>query len=251
MAAAAAPRATSVAGDGNPSGVPLHARWPALVAYIDALPGLPSWADIERAVDTDVAIGVDQSRATPSEVIANWKRRLAERFPVVALFLDQHTHGPALRAYSASAMHALVFVSDPRLQLDQLLDEWYQVGPHDTPYSTQRMQLADVSRLLAQLATKEREMEATGMMDAFDRSAMARFRADLSTRYMQLVQHQSQPQQRPVLPLVGMGPPALPSNRQYLESILAIVRAPGQYPAAVLSRAREMLETLMRSVSMQ
>lgn len=43
-------------------------------------------------------------------------------------------------------------------------------------------------------------------------------------------------------------PTTTTTNQQYLESIMAVMRAPGQDPAATLARARDMLDTLMQSI---
>ena len=40
-----------------------------------------------------------------------------------------------------------------------------------------------------------------------------------------------------------------PTRAEYLASILAVMRAPGQDPSAILARARAMLETLMQSIA--
>lgn len=155
--------------------MPRDARWQLLVG---AIPGVRTWNEIERDVDTWCGI---RAGATSIEAIDAWKRTLATRYPGVSRFLDEHTNGPRLRAYSANAMHALSLLgSDPRRALDQLLDEWYQLGANDAAYSTQRMKAEHIERLLAQLALKEFEVALSA--DDFDRAAMARFRADVTAR---------------------------------------------------------------------
>jgi len=164
--AAAATAATVVSRD---------ARWQLLIG---AIPGVRTWTEIERDVDTWCGI---RAGATSIEAIDAWKRTLATRYPGVSRFLDQHSNGARLRAYSANAMHALSLLgSDPRRAVDQLLDEWYQLGATDAAYSTQRMQAEHIAPLLAALTIKEFEMALTA--DNFDRAAMARFRADVDAR---------------------------------------------------------------------
>jgi len=227
--------------------------WPDLVATIDAMPSMPRWHQIEHDVDVDVMVALgNQASPSPSEVADAWTRALATRHPAVSLFLDEQPDGQRMRRYGALALHALFFTRDPRLQLDLLLDEWYQLSPDDTPYGVQRMRGEHIAPLLLQVNMKRVEMEASGMIDAFDRAVLDRFAYDLRAHAQRLAQRRFEMRPLPVpVYSVPMPTPAPTSNREYLESILALMRAPGVDAAATLARARAMIDTLKQSLGLQ
>jgi hypothetical protein len=225
--------------------------WPDLVATIDAMPSMPRWHQIEHDVDVDVMVALgNQASPSPSEVADAWTRALATRHPAVALFLDEQPDGQRMRRYGALALHALFFTRDPRLQLDLLLDEWYQLSPDDTPYGVQRMRGEHIAPLLLQVNMKRVEMEASGMIDAFDRAVLDRFAYDLRAHAQRLAQRRFEMRPLPV-PVSAPSPAPPTSNREYLESILALMRAPGVDAAATLTRARTMIDTLKQSLGLQ
>lgn len=108
MAAAAA--AAAVASDGS--------RWEDMVAYIDAMPGVPSWRQIEDEVDAALKAELDAesegkapttscARRIPHTAINRWAEHLRRLYPRVAQFIWDASGGDPMLAYGVRAWCAI------------------------------------------------------------------------------------------------------------------------------------------------
>jgi len=264
--------------------LPADARWEEVVAHIDAMPGVPSWKQIEAEVDAVTKEEIDATieeygpaRAIPYvrgmevHVGPMWRGHLARLYLPVYYALQTTVVVNGMLRFGPRVWFIRNYVPGGVAAREQdITDEWIGLRANHTAYTLQRMSIADAQALLAAFNRRVAE----GVVHPRDHSIAVRLRADLEAFIMRprtdlaqsrlidhltmrdrdAAQHLAQwiaPETiTPRRPLAVHAPVAPPMTRQqYLASILAVMNAPGQDPAATLARARAMLETLMGSIA--
>lgn len=271
------------------SSLPADARWEEVVARVDAMPGVPSWKQIEAEVDAAVKAELDAAidaggpaRAAPyvrmmeAHVVDMWKTHLARLYLHVYYALQTTVVVNGMLKYGPRVWFIRNYVPGGVAACEpDITDEWIGLRANHTAYALQRMSIADAQALL--VAFNRRVAE--GVVHPRDDSIAVRLRADLEAYIMrprtdlaqsrlidhltmrdrdaaQHLAHWIAPEtitaRRPLAvhtPTAAAAPQSM-THQQYLASILAVMQqAPGQDPAATLARARAMLDTLMQSIA--